>query len=172
MARELYQLPSNGAITGEGPGWVYYKDSVHTDDSRQTIAATTRTLFTVDGLASSTETSYRDTLPTDVWSSNTINPAAIGESYSIRIDIRVAPTVTGDGYIELDLDIGSGSPIKIVESRQDLQKGNGITHKFTAGFPIFCLTTFNTNGGKFYLTPSINCEVWNRGVFIQRTYSP
>lgn len=172
MARELYLLPSNGAITGEGPGWVYYKDSVYDNASRLSITSGTRTLFSVDGLGSGTETSYRDTLPTDLWDSNTINPSAVGEAYSVRMGFEAAPTVTGDGYIEVQLDIGSGSEINIVESRLTLQKGSGVTHKFSYTASIFCLTTFNTNGGKIYLTPSINCEIWDKNIYLQRTYSP
>jgi len=173
MARELYQLPSNGLITGTGgSGWIFEADSVHTTGSRQTILAGVRTLFTVDGLGGTTEESFSDTLPTDLWDTNTINPAAVGEVYSTRVGINIAPTVVGDGYVELELDIGSGSQIIILDRRLTLQKGSGVTHGFSAGFPIFCLATFNTNGGKFYLTPSINVEVWNKSIFLQRTYSP
>jgi hypothetical protein len=173
MARELYQLPANGIITGAGgTGWVYEADSAHTTGSRQTIAAGTRTLFTVDGLGGTTEESFSGTLPTDIWGTNTINPEAVGEVYMTRVGVTIAPTVVGDGYVELELDIGSGSQINILDRRLSLQKGSGIPHGFSAGFPIFCLTTFNNNGGKFYLTPSINVEVWNKSIFLQRTFSP
>jgi len=173
MARDLYQLPSNGLITGAGgTGWIYEADSVHTTGSRQTISADTRTLFTVDGLGGTTEEGFSNTLPVDLWDTNTVNPAATGEVYQVRIGIQIAPTVVGDGYVELELDIGSGSQIIILDRRLSLQKGSGIAHGFSAGFPIFCLATFNTNGGKFYITPSINVEVWNKNIFLQRTYSP
>jgi len=173
MARDLYQLPSNGLITGAGgTGWIYQADSLHTTGSRQTISAGTRTLLTVDGLGATTEEGFSNTLPVDLWDTNTINPAAIGEVYSLRLGMSVAPTVVGDGYIELQLDIGSGSQINILNRRLSLQKGNGVEHAFSDGFPIFCLATFNTNGGKFYITPSINVEVWNKSLFLQRTYSP
>jgi hypothetical protein len=173
MARELYQLPANGIITGAGgTGWVYEADSAHTTGSRQTIAAGTRTLFTVDGLGGTTEESFSGTLPTDIWGTNTINPAAVGEAYSIRIGLSVAPVSGGVGYVELQLDIGSGSEINILERRLALQKGVGETHIFSVGLPIFCLATFNTNGGKFYLRPSGNVEVWGKSIFLQRTYSP
>jgi hypothetical protein len=172
MARELYQLPANGAIAGSGPGWVYYDDSVHTTGSRQTILAGVRTLFTVDGLGPTTETGFRATLPTDVWESNTINPAVIGETYSARTSLNVAPTVVGDGYVSAQLDIGSGSEINILERRLTLQKGSGVTHSFNTTNALFCLATFVANGGKFYITPSINVEVWGRTIFLERSYSP
>ena len=172
MARELYQLPSTGSIVGTGGGWATYQDSIYTEGARQTISATTRTSYAVNGLGATTNTDYLRTVGAGIWDGVTLQPFAVGEAYSLRIDFSAAPTQVGDGYLELELDIGSGSEINILERRLSFSKGSGVTHNFSAGFPIFCLGTFNTNGGKFWLTPSINCEVWNRRIFIQRTFNP
>jgi hypothetical protein len=172
MARELYQLPSTGSIVGAGGGWATYQDSVYTDVSRQTILADTRTAYTSNGLGATTNTDYLRAVPTTVWDGTTLQPSEIGEAYSIRIDFSAAPTTVGDGVVELELDIGSGSEINIVERRFNFSRGSGVTHNFSAGFPIFCVATFNANGGKFWITPSLNCVVWNRRIFIQRTFSP
>lgn len=174
MAREQYLLPQGAAITDAGgAGWGFWADAEYTTSSRQTISTSTRTLFEVDGLGGTTETGYLSTVPATVWSGdNTIMPTEVGEAYSVRIDCAVAPTASSTGYVELQLDIGSGSQINIVARRLNLAKGQGVTHSFSIAFPIFCLDTFNANGGKFYMTPSVSIELWDRRIFLQRTFSP
>jgi hypothetical protein len=172
MARELYQLPSTGSIVGAGGGWGQYQDSVYTEPSRQTILADVLTPYTVDGLGPTTNTTYLRSVPATIWNGTKLPPAEVGAAYSLRLDFSCAPTGALDGVMEFQLDIGSGSQIIIVQRRLDLNKGQGIIHNFSFGFPIFCLATFFANGGTFFITPDIAVEVWNRQIFIQRTFSP
>jgi hypothetical protein len=174
MTRAQYSLPASGSIVGEGGGWTFYDGSTYTTGSRQIMTGGTRYLFLANGLGGTTETRFLYTLPATIWDGAAINPSAVGEVYSIRIQMQAAPTVVGDGYLELTLDIGNPgvSRVDIVERRFNFLKGSGIAHSISAGFPIFCRETFNANGGRFYMTPSINCQVWDMGIFIQRTFSP
>lgn len=174
MARELYALPASPAnpLAG-GPGWVYVSDSVHTTGSRQAITAGTRTQITIDGLGSDTELSYIDTLPTDIWGSNAINANTVGDAFSTRFQVTFVPTVVAEGYVDIELDIGTGgSPIVILKRTQLLTKGNGIEQPFNAGLPIFTLATFVANGGRLYVTPSINISMFGKALFLNRTFSP
>ena len=153
-------------------GWAQYQDSVYTDVARETVNLEVRTPYTVDGLLPASNTDHLDTVPSTIWNGITMQPNMVGEAFSARIDFKAAPNAAGDGYLTFELDIGSGASIDIVQRRFQFSKGSGITHDFSAGFPIFALDTFLANGGKFYLTSSINCEIWGRRLFIQRTYRP
>lgn len=175
MSKTAYLLPRtdlNGV--GGGGGWAYYSDTAHTSASPQSITAGTRTLFTVDGLGATTVTDYLATVPSDVWENgNILNPSEVGERYLVRVDVMIIPTtVTQNEYVTLQLDIGSGSQINIVEKRLPMQKGAGSAHAFSETITIFCLDTFKANGGKFYLTPTTDVTVFDRAISIERTFSP
>ena len=161
---------------GAGPnptGWGYWKDATHTDASRQTIIGGTRTLLTVDGLSLITETDYLSSLPNNIWAGNTINPDGIGNTYLLRIDMWASPQTGGTGhYIELVLDIGDGAVNEIVQHATPMLKGTGITHRISITWAIFARETFNANGGKIYITPDIDVQIWDKAVFLQRGFVP
>lgn len=156
-------------------GWAYWFDSVHTDVSPQTITAGTRTLLTVDGLGTTTELSNLHTVPSTVWdtSTSTMQPTAVGEEYDVRVAFTAIPTTVSQGeYLTLELDIGSGSQINIITETLPLLKGSGVNNVFSRPLDVFCLTTFNTNGGKFYVTPSVNMDLHSKSIKISRKFKP
>lgn len=174
MTRELYALPRQtlgGASAG--PGWAYYADAEYTSGSPLSILANTRTQITVDGLGATTETDYLETVPETVWDNAAIWPSATGEAYLLRIGLTIVPQeVTSNEYASLQLDIGGGSQIVIAEKRLALQKGLGNAHLFSEALPIFCLATFNANGGRLYIEPTLDVQLYGASLFIQRTFSP
>lgn len=154
-------------------GWLYYRDSAATSGSPQALTADTRTSFTIDGLQGNTNTDFATTLPTDLWSNSTLQPQAVGEAYSLRIDFKVTPTEQANGqYIELDLDIGDGGGIIIFEQIFTYIRGQNNVHKFSAGFPIFCLDTFFANGGKFNVTSTVNANIFEKAIYISKGRLP
>ena len=172
MAREQYQLPANGSVGDAAIGWTLQDDAAHTSAAPLAIAATTRQLMTIDGFGSGTNTTYRPAIMENIWANDRINPIVEGETYSLRLDFILRPSVTTAGYATLDLDIGSGSQINIVSRRIDLSKGSGVEHDISVAFPIFCLATFNANGGRFFITPTINVDLYDKSIFIERSYVP
>lgn len=153
--------------------WGYWSDATHTSGFPQSITATTRTQFTVDGAGVTTETSNLYPGDSGLFSSSAISPVSSGDTFNLRMGVTVVPSSVSQGeYVEVQLDIGDVSEINIVTDRIELTKGIGVTHVKTLSFPIFCLDTFVANGGRIYLTPSIDITVYDKNIFLQRTYLP
>ena len=154
-------------------GWAYYKDATYTSGNPLTLSNGVRTLLTIDGLASTTTEEFLPAGVDEFWdtSTNTIHPQKVGDSYDLRLDIKVdVPTNTED--ITVQLDIGSGSQINVVERTVGFaESGAGQTLSF--GFPIFSLQTFINNGGKIYVTASSGgFDIYEAAIFIKRDHSP
>ena len=150
-------------------GWGYWQDNANRTGNRQLITADTRALFTVDGLGENTNTDFLGDMPSSVYNGNTIMPNGVGNTYTVRIDYKASSNSVSQGeYCEVALDIGDGGVIEILDDRFDLAKGSGNTHIFSRTYQIFCLDTFNANGGKFYITPSISVDIWDRAISIHQ----
>lgn len=152
-------------------GWGYYQDSLTIPS--QTIN-TTESKIIIDGSGSNSNTDY---LPTEIlgtgnlWDSvsNKITPINIGDSYSIRIDLEILSKTGSPTLLDLVLDIGGGatSSINIVERILGLTKTP--PYSLSIGFPIFTLSTFNTNGGQFFLsTDTGSVTIGKRAISIYR----
>lgn len=162
---EEVQAPFNG-------GWLNFADSTHTEGSPQAVSADTSTLLTIDGLGGGSVQQFRRGIGADVWSGNTLRPAAVRESYIIRVTMKVAKATSNATTLELDLGIGTDWGVIIADERKPLTKGQGITDNLSFTFPIYCLDTFAQQGGRFYLLASENVTVWAKSIFIQRLFTP
>lgn len=151
-------------------GWAFYQDSAYTAGSPLT-SNNARTQITIDGLGSTT---VKDDLPTgitDFWSSDKIVPGGVGDAYDIRIDFDAVPQTSSD-FAEVQVDIGTGTPINIVSRTITFAK-TGAT-RISLGFPLFVGATFLANGGKVYLDTSVSgdsIDIYNASIFIKRDYS-
>lgn len=159
------------SLLGQGEG--YWKDAEHTSVSPQTILAAGTGVLSIDGLHANTSLTQLNSLPATTWSSNKINPEVSGESYDMRIDLTVerSSSVTGQ-YVQLQIDIGSGSEVIILERRIDLFKQAGEPQRTSIGVPIFCRDTFFANGGRILLKPSENVGIYGKAIFLRRNYRP
>lgn len=156
---------------GVGLGWGNFSDSANWADNKLTVSSETRTLYTVDGLFSLTETRFIDGLTSAVWSGNKITPQAVGETYIARLTFQASKATSSTGsYLTVDLDVGFDDPI--FAQYVLLIKASGATQNISVTIPIFCLETFFANGGSFYITPSEQLQVWNKSIFIQRISQP
>lgn len=156
-------------------GWGIYKDS-KTGASVQTIN-TTASLLQNDGAGSSTSVDY---LPPEIRGSgnlwDTVNdkitPMAIGDSYELRLDINIAAKSGSPNELTITLDIGgtgTGITVNILERYINTTKAP--PYKVSVGFPIYCLSTFVTNGGQFYLaTDTGTLDINEVGIFLNRTF--
>lgn len=151
----------------------FWADNAHTSGSPQSITGGARTQFTVNALGATTDVRYLADADSGVFASSVIVPNAVGDAFLLRMGLTVVPSSVSQGeYVEVQLDIGDVSEINIVTDRIELTKGIGVTHVKTLSFPIFCLDTFVANGGRIYLTPSIDITVYDKTIFLQRTYLP
>jgi len=134
-------------------GWGYYKD----DASEQTFN-TTPALLSIDGLGAASETGY---LPReirgsdDLWdaSSDKITPISAGDSYDVRIILPITDETSSPTEITLELDIaGSTHAAGTMVVTQYIPTAKTTPWEVVVAFPIFCLSTFITNGGQIWLT--------------------
>jgi hypothetical protein len=161
-----------------GMGWAYYEDGTYTSGSPLSVNNALVQLL-IDGLGANTE---KDQLPVnssgsaiELWNTLTdkITPINVGDAYDLRLDFQ-ASTATPSTYMDLKLDIGTGTPNNIVTRTLTFPKGTGTAHSFSVGFPIFTLATFLSNGGKLMLDTTglgANVSVWDIGLFIKRDYA-
>jgi len=138
-------------------GWANYVDGVSAPVS-QTFGSTPSQLL-IDGLGGASENSY---LPyeirgsSELWSSNKITPINLGDSYDVRINLKIDATASNPTRFAIALDIGStpdgtggsGSVVILQDSRT---LKNGVPQFHSLSFTIFSLSTFVANGGTFWI---------------------
>lgn len=147
-------------------GWAYYKD----DTTAQTFT-TTPTKLTIDGLGSTTETSYLPSGVAGLWDStgNIITPENVGDSYNIRLDLPITNVSGSATELTVQLDIGGGATPSTVIFEQTLSiaSGSGTTASVTIG--LFSLATFVANGGQIFLNTDANTvDITAPAIFIDR----
>jgi len=158
--------------TGYDGGWLYYHDDTYTADNKQAISADTETLLSIDGAAADSDTSFRRGVPLDVWSSNTLQPQATGEVYTVSIDFKVDKATSTQTFVHIAGKIGAGYSNSITDERKPLTKGSGIQDFIVFNKVLFVTNAFGAEGLRFFLTFDENVNVWDKAIFIQRTHSP
>jgi hypothetical protein len=158
--------------TGYDGGWLYFGDATHTSSNKQAISADTETLLSIDGANGDTNTNFRRGVPLDVWSSNTLQPQATGEVYTVSIDFKVDKATSTQTFVHMAGKIGSGYSTSITDERKPLTKGSGIEDFIVFNKILFVTNAFGAEGLRFFLTFDENVNVWDKAIFIQRTHSP
>lgn len=151
-------------------GWAHYEDTDTTVGSpSQALLPGVRTLWTNDG-----GTSIIDKKPSDatveMWdtATNTHVPIADFDLYHLRMSFFAENYAGATPYIDIELDIG-GSIGTIFGRVVSLHKG-GSAQFISIAFPVFSGTTYNANGGKFYLTyqGTGSCAIYKSSILIVR----
>lgn len=158
--------------TGYDGGWLYLPDTTHTSENKQVITADTLTLLTIDGLAAGRTTDFRRGVPLDVWSNNTIQPQANGETYEINLTFRASKSTSQQLYIEVDVGIGSDYSNIIARDRRALTKGQDVDDFVFFNGTLFVTAPFGAHGARFFVSASEDVSIWEKALFIQRTHSP
>jgi hypothetical protein len=158
--------------TGYDGGWLYYHDDTHTVSNKQAISADTETLLSIDGAAAESDTSFRQGMPLDVWSSNTLQPQATGEVYTVSIDFKLDKATSAQTIVSITGKIGSGYSTSITDERKPLTKGSDIQDFIVFDKTLFVTNAFGSDGLRFFLTFDEDVNVWDKAIFIQRTHSP
>ena len=132
-------------------GWVEIVDTTYTSGSPKTYAADTRTLFEIH--ADTTNSDYSPTGDASWWDgvNYIFQPTVLGAYYEIRLNM-IIDNFTADRDIKIELDIG-GSVGVVYAKNIRLSKVTAAQEESVV-IPVYTLSTFIANGGKFYITPS------------------
>lgn len=162
---------ANGAGSGvwtKVMGWATYADSVYTSGS-PLVVNTGPTQITINGLGTGTD----DTRLSNIWSTtnNRLNENVItaGDAYDIRLTFQCT-VATSSQWISVELDIG-GSIGVIGKQTYPLLKAGATPNDIVFSFPIFCASTFATNGGTFYINTSASTNCYDFTIHVQKTYA-
>ena len=156
-------------------GWGNYSDA-ETTPATLTIN-TTPSVLQIDGGGSTSSSAY---LPREIrgvselWdtTNDKMTPINIGDAYDIRFSLEITGKTASPNVINVVLDIGVGAGITISIAEVQIPVVTAPTFTVTGAIPIFCLTTFKTNGGRLFLsTDAGTLTVAARSVFIKRDFN-
>ncbi len=159
------------ARANEGAGWAFYTEGTAiTQGTAQAITASTRTQLLNDGLGGATHAGQIQNMIVP-WSSNTLN-VELNCAYNVRLTFKgqIASGAAGQ-YFVAELDIGGAIGVTWAGTTV-FAKGTGIEHAFEFSIPLFARSTFVANGGKFYITPSVDMDLWDARILVGRVYQP
>lgn len=168
------QLINNGTIAGDGTGEVLFTAFDKTNDNFTDIykvagwgnyaqsAATAQTITTIDsklvidGGGAASNSSY---LPLEIrgiselWdtTNNKITPIAIGDGYTMRIDLEITGKTGNPNGLDFSLDIGGGAAPTNVFIERVISTLKATPYRVSVAFPFYTLSDFKTNGGQIFL---------------------
>ena len=154
-------------------GWGVYTDGEVTNPTQ--VFTTTPAPLLIDGEGATSENSY---LPLEIrgqselWDTvnNKILPIAIGDTYTVRINLNLTSKTGSPTLLDVALDIGTGDDITIRILSTAILIPKSPPFLTTFNLSIFSLNTFLTNGGRIFIstdTGTVTADV--RQIFITRT---
>ena len=153
-------------------GWGYYADNT-AGQTFNTVASK----LSVNGLGSASESGY---LPREIrgsselWdtSADKITPIATGDTYNIQLQLPITADTGTPTVLNVALDIGGAATPSNIQTARDISVSKTPPYTVSVGFPIFCLATFITNGGQFFLsTDSGTVTIVGANILIDRNTS-
>lgn len=135
-------------------GWAFYVQNQLTPSTQ--VITTTPSKLIIDGGGA---TSTSDYLPLSIrgsgelWDTvnNKITPIALGDGYTLRLDLNVTAESANPNSLKLILDIGGGATATNIILSRIITTGKALPYTVSVGFPFFSLATFVANGGQFFL---------------------
>ena len=159
------------ARANQGLGWAFYTEGTAiTQGTAQAITGDARTQVLLDGLGGATHAGQIQEMIVP-WSSDTLN-VELDCAYNVRLTFKgQIASGTGGHYFTAELDIGGA--IGVTWSGTSLfPKGANEEHAFEFSIPLFARSTFVSNGGKFYITPDTDMDLWDARILVGRVYQP
>ena len=152
----------------QGNMWQHYEDSAFPVGGKRVILAGVRTKLTIDGVTR-TEASPNGYSP--IWnvSTNKIEPFAIDDFYTVRLDLKAWNNGATDNHFDIEMDIGGAVGVVAADTGV-LIKGQTTSQNFNFSSQFFVGTTFLANGGEIYITPLGDASFWDAGITISRVY--
>lgn len=149
-------------------GWGFYVD----DGSVDQEVTSTESKLLINGLGSTSNESFLPSGNTSMWSvdDDKITPFIIGATYSIRIQLDVMGLTGNPTQMHFVLDIGGGATPTIPIFEQTITLKNNVPQSIVVSSPVFCLSTFVTNGGQiFFSTNTGSLTIDTRSILLVRT---
>ena len=159
----------SGTWSGQAPqphGWIYYKDGA----AAQTFN-TTAAKLSIDGATSILDT-YAPTGVTVLWDTtgDVMTPAALGDSYIIRLDLPVTAKSGTPNKITVQYDIGGGATPSTIVVSEELAVDGAAPYSVSVSTAVFCLETFVANGMQIFLEVDTGTiDITAPAIFITRT---
>lgn len=147
-----------------GLGWARYDDTQYTSGSPYTFGTTAFTLPNNKGNVIDTHI-HSDI---DYYSSNKIKAEFDGDVYIITIAFK-ASISNANGYIDLYLEGGNGTPYDRIRDTMTFPKGNNVEHTFAKTFQFYADDDVVTNGLSVKMLASHSGSIHDVIYFIQRT---
>jgi len=151
--------------SGLGLGWARYDDTQYT--SASSYAFTTATEFTVPNNAGTVLNTYINS-STAYYNGSKLFAENENDVYIITIAFK-AKISNANGYIDIYLQGGNGTPYERVRDIIVFPKGNDVEHTYTKQFQYYSDSDVVTNGLSVKMLPSDNGEIYDVIYFIQRT---
>ena len=151
--------------SGLGLGWARYDDTQYT--SASSYAFTTATEFIVPNNAGTVLNTYINS-STAYYNGSKLFAENENDVYIITIAFK-AKISNANGYIDIYLQGGNGTPYERVRDIIVFPKGNDVEHTYTKQFQYYSDSDVVTNGLSVKMLPSDNGEIYDVIYFIQRT---
>jgi len=162
----------SGSWTYLPTGWEFIKDNASAQSFNTTAAK-----LSIDGAGSTSVNTY---LPPQIRASgalwdtteDAITPIALGDAYSIRVDLPITAKSGSPNTILVQLDIGgTGSPSVVIITESIAVPGS-VPYTITLSYPLFVGSTFLANGCEiFLLTDTGTIDVTAPGITIIRNHA-
>ena len=150
-------------------GWIQYSDDEYTSGAPQSVLS--GNTATLQNNGATVLNTYKPTSVTDLYDDTTqrMTPENIGDGYSMSIRCKLKTTNNND-YINIKLNIGSGSDIIILQESVRLVKGANTEQFINVNFDFFTLDTFVANGGLIEIEAvNGNLSIYETNYVIKRT---
>lgn len=152
-------------------GWALFNDAA-TDLEANAVSLTAgqRTLITIDAVSGNILTYAGGSGIT--WSANGHRGESVGDSFTWRLALRAKKTGGSTSYLLIEQDIGTDGSPNVIGSVESAIRSDNQAQTFTYVFSGYTLETAVTNGVRFFVTASANCQIWNKSIFIRKDYHP
>ena len=154
-------------------GWANYSERANSNQ----VITTTESKMVIDGLGSESESGY---LPLEIrgvselWDTTNkkITPIAIGDGYTMRLDLTISAKTGSPNGLDFILDIGGGATPSNIFIERVISTFKTTPYKVSVAFPFYTLATFKTNGGQIFLkTDTGTVTITTRELSIHRISS-
>jgi hypothetical protein len=147
-----------------GLGWARYDDTQYTSASPFNFTTTAFTVPNNKGFVIDTNINSE----IDYYASNKLRAEFENDVYIVTIAFK-AQISNSNGYIELYLEGGNGTPYERLRDVVTFPKGNSIEHTFSKTFQYYADEDVVTNGLSIKMIANHSGQIYDVIYFIQRT---
>lgn len=159
-----------GGLSPRATGWASYLDTQYTSASPLILTGGQRVLIPNNAL-SKNESQIPEDLATFYNPVNGKITGSAGSDLIITLRAKMIPKTMDTVSATVQLDIGTvQTPIIIDGVTVTLPWGVDIEQNLSVNFSAYCLQTFETNGGKLYITANDLLHLYDITLLVKRTH--